>query len=212
MFYRVEGHGSDYSKYQSPFSLVSLSDGNYTITYFSVDRLNNTEAIKSISASVDNTTPVTTCSPPAGTYSQFIAVSLSATDTGSGANGTFYKIGQGTWIKYTGEFNITSPGQHNISFYSMDHLGNTEQAQSVEYTISAEWDPWILVVVVLSVVVLIMVAVVLAARGRARSSAKTTAQSSKTTALRACPTCGHVTTYVAQYKRWYCSRCRRFVD
>jgi hypothetical protein len=212
MFYRVEGHGSDYSKYQSPFSLVSLSDGNYTITYFSVDRLNNTEAIKSISASVDNTTPVTTCSPPAGTYSQFIAVSLSATDTGSGANGTFYKIGQGTWIKYTGEFNITSPGQHNISFYSMDHLGNTEQAQSVEYTISAEWDPWILVVVVLSVVVLIMVAVVLAVRGRARSSAKTTARSPKTTAFRACPTCGHVTTYVAQCKRWYCSRCRRFVD
>jgi len=213
MFYRVEGQGSDYLRYQSPFSLVSLSDGNYTITYFSVDRLNNTEATKSMFVFVDSTAPVTTCSPREGDYSQSMTVSLSVTDVGSGANETFYKIGQGTWIRYTGEFNITSSGQYNISFYSVDQLGNAEQPWSLKYVISAPWNPGLLLAAVLAIVLLITVpALVLSVKRKPRPSAKTTLYGSKGPAIKACPTCGHVLSYAEQYKRWYCSRCRKFVD
>ncbi|MEW6558248.1 MAG: Ig-like domain-containing protein [Elusimicrobiota bacterium] len=44
--------------YTLPFTLHELPDGNYTVQYYSVDRLNNTEKVKTITAVIDNTAPV----------------------------------------------------------------------------------------------------------------------------------------------------------
>ena len=215
--YRIRStiYDSGWLTYQDPFNLTSLNDGNYTVSYFSMDNLNNTETIESKAITIDNTAPTTTCSPIEGNYSRTIAVTLSATDgqIGSGVNETFYKIDQENWTRYTGGFNLTSPGQYNMSFYSVDKLGNAEQPRSLKYMISVPWNPGILLAAVLAIVLLITVpALALSKKRKPRPSAKTTLYGSKGLAIKACPTCGHALSYAEQYKRWYCSRCRKFAD
>jgi len=54
--YRIPG--ANYVDYTQPFNLTGLADGDYTITYYSIDNVENIEPIKSITLTLDNTPPV----------------------------------------------------------------------------------------------------------------------------------------------------------
>jgi hypothetical protein len=87
----------------------------------------------------DTVPPVTTCELDGqmngNTYVSNVTVTLTATDNGSGVDYTKYKLDLGTWTTYAGSFIVTDDGGHTLSFYSVDHAGNTEATQNVTFTI-----------------------------------------------------------------------------
>ena len=66
-----------------------------------------------------------------GWYTSDLKVKLVVNETVSGVNATFYRIDEGNWTLYEGQFNITGEGIHLLEFYSDDNAGNVEEVQSV---------------------------------------------------------------------------------
>jgi hypothetical protein len=87
----------------------------------------------------DTTPPVTTATlegnMSGGVYTSNVMVTLTAIDSGSGVNYTMYKIDNGVWTTYTAPFIVTGNGNHTVSFYSVDNVGNIETEKSVSFTI-----------------------------------------------------------------------------
>ena len=74
------------------------------------------------------TVALTISNPNSGLNPTYITsgtmLNLTADDYGdSGVAGIWYNIDGGSWINYTGSFNIIGAGGHNISYYAMDNLG-----------------------------------------------------------------------------------------
>jgi hypothetical protein len=135
--YNIDGAG--WIIYSGSF-YVTGSDGSHTISYRSIDNLNNVEPTQSDVVLLDNTPPITTMTIGDPTYTNLYGdvyvtshtdLSLSATDTGSGVDYTHYRINEGGWNTYSTAFQLTGPdGPYQVDFYSVDHLGNTEVTQS----------------------------------------------------------------------------------
>ncbi len=132
--YQVDGGG--WLAYSSGFTLTG-ADGPRTIEYRSSDLLGNGEAVKNFTVILDDTPPATTFEPATGPYSLDTVFTLTAADGGSGVNVTRYRIDGGAWTTYSGSFTLTE-GTHNVSFYSIDMLDNTEAERWREVTISGE--------------------------------------------------------------------------
>ena len=63
--------------------------------------------------------------PRAPAYKATQAVTLTATDAGSGVKATYYKIDAGAFAAAT-SFTVTGDGLHTFSYYSVDNANNTE--------------------------------------------------------------------------------------
>jgi type II secretory pathway pseudopilin PulG len=87
----------------------------------------------------DVTPPVTTATlegeQSGDVYTTDVTVTLTATDSGSGVNSTWYKIDAGSWTLYTAPFVVNGNGEHTVTFYSTDLAGNIETEKSVTFTI-----------------------------------------------------------------------------
>ena len=113
------------------------SSGNYTVILIVRDddgAINLTQKI----ISFETNPPVTECnfvpSHPDGEngwYVSDVTIFLNATDE-TGVNITYYRIDNGSWKEYTGEFNIAQEGIHVVSFYSVDYLKNVEEIKQIE--------------------------------------------------------------------------------
>jgi len=92
----------------------------------------------------DITPPVTTCSlsgeQEGDVYVSDVTVTLTATDD-SGVDYTKYKLDNGVWTTYTAPFIVSSNGNHTVSFYSADNVGNTETEKTCSFTIQKEVPP-----------------------------------------------------------------------
>ena len=89
---------------------------------------------------VDNTAPVTTVNPAAGTYNALIEVRLACDDGigDSGCNATYYSFESSTspnWNLYTQPLSISS--NSTLRYYSVDNAGNTEVEKNASYVISS---------------------------------------------------------------------------
>lgn len=110
----------------------------YTIKYYSVDHVGNAEEAKSIQIAIDKTKPVTKLSIDTDLYNQIISprskIVLEANDENSKIQKTVFSINGGTFYNYTKPIVISglSEGEHTISYYSIDHVNNTEATS--EYT------------------------------------------------------------------------------
>ena len=110
----------------------------YTIKYYSVDHVGNAEEAKSIQIAIDKTKPVTKLSIDTDLYNQIISprskIVLEANDENSKIQKTVFSINGGTLYNYTRPIVISglSEGEHTISYYSIDHVNNTEATS--EYT------------------------------------------------------------------------------
>jgi hypothetical protein len=89
----------------------------------------------------DTTPPVTTCTlageMQGSVYVSDVTVTLTAID-GSGVDYTKYKLDNGAWTMYTVPFVVSTNGNHTISFYSVDTVGNTEMEKTCSFTIQKE--------------------------------------------------------------------------
>ncbi|MEM3828526.1 MAG: CARDB domain-containing protein [Conexivisphaerales archaeon] len=149
-FYRIYNSTYDTSwlEYIAPFYLIGLADGEYSIDFYSVDNIGNTELTNTVTVILDNTQPATTLTigEPKYTLDTVYVTpdtpfTLEATDAGSGVFTTAYRIFNSDydsgWRTYTGPFNLAGliDGVYTIEFNSTDNLGNTETTNSVQITL-----------------------------------------------------------------------------
>ena len=133
-FYTVDGGAQ-----QTYSGTVTVStQGDHTVTYWSVDTAGNTEAAAAIHIKLDNVTPMTTLttSPagPDGTNNWFertsVTFTLAAIDATSGAATTLYTIDGGGQQTYSGTVTVSTQGDHTVTYWSVDTAGNTETANT----------------------------------------------------------------------------------
>ncbi|MEM4263171.1 MAG: hypothetical protein QXY98_05495 [Thermoplasmata archaeon] len=92
---------------------------------------------------LDSTAPTTSIASKVGTlgnnswYRSEVTVTLNASDATSGVNTTKYRIGVGAWQTYSGSFTVGTEGINNISFYSVDNVGNAESLSSISIKIDS---------------------------------------------------------------------------
>jgi flagellar hook assembly protein FlgD/cell division septation protein DedD len=143
--------GINWLPYTQPFKLSVT--GDQQILYYSQDATGNTEACQMTGIlRFDNDPPATTLTTvgsglvtgPQGQYYSTSAVmyTLQATDAGSQVDNIEYQIcPSGTtttgWNEFSGTDKIilTHEGLNSIRYYSLDHVGNSEAAQSYSVVI-----------------------------------------------------------------------------
>jgi hypothetical protein len=81
----------------------------------------------------DTTPPVTTAT---FTGTNPVTVTITATDTQSGVNHTYYNLDSAGYVEYTAPFQVTVPGNHTIFVYSTDKAGNSETPHSYTFTVA----------------------------------------------------------------------------
>ena len=105
--------------------------GLYTVYYRSTDAAGVVEAEHQCTVMLDATRPVTTDDAPSGPQATSVTVHLSATDTFSGVDQTWYQVDGGQWLEGTSVL-IPAPadhsndGVHTINYFSVDKAGNSE--------------------------------------------------------------------------------------
>ncbi len=110
--------------------------GEYNVT-LTVKDDDGDVAMARIMLYFETSPPVTTfvASPPSpdgenGWYVSAVTINLSAEDE-TGVNKTFYRVDNGSWAEYNGNFILSKEGKHIIYFYSVDYLKNVEEVKNV---------------------------------------------------------------------------------
>ncbi len=118
-------------------SIELLSDGVYTIRYFSADTLGNAEPVKTAATQIriDTNAPVTTDNSASfGSWTnQNVTVTLTPVDAGSGAATTYYTTNGSTPTTSSAQGTsvvLSATGTSTIKYFSRDALGNTEPVKT----------------------------------------------------------------------------------
>ena len=123
-------------------SFTVSGDGLHSFSYYSVDNVNNTEPIHvSNTFRIDTAPPVTTNSAVNGSnYTGAQTFTLTATDSGSGVAGTWFKLDSGAFTSGTSvavAAPVSGSASHTISWYSIDAATNIEATKSVTFIVQA---------------------------------------------------------------------------
>ena len=126
--------------YTGPISISA--QGTDTLTYWSVDRANNVETSKTATFRLDTIPPTTTVhespSPDSAGWNQgSVVVTLTAADTGSGVDKTYYRLGSSEATIYSAPISVTASGTTTLEYWTQDKLGNVESAEMVAIKIDA---------------------------------------------------------------------------
>ena len=110
-------------------------DGIYTVTLNVTDDFGASDTDTCV-VTTDTHPPVTTANITGSTgsngwYIGNVTVKLQASDSLSGVDSTYYKLDNGSWIKYSSQFVISSEGIHSLEYYSKDKAGNNESVKNV---------------------------------------------------------------------------------
>ncbi|WP_372516756.1 OmpL47-type beta-barrel domain-containing protein [Paenibacillus silviterrae] len=92
-----------------------------------------------ITMSTDDSAPITmaTLEPvgESGWYTSEVAVTLDATDEGTGVSRTEYRLNGGEWRSYEGAVTLASEGRNVLEYRSSDRAGNTEEIRTASVPI-----------------------------------------------------------------------------
>src|SRR4029450_13859292 len=124
--------GGPVQTFANPFTVSG--EGNHVVSYGSVDSVGNSETHRSLTIKIDSSAPITQLAKTGtagndGWYRGSVQVSLSATDTRSGVAASYYTVDGGAAQMYTGAFTVSGSAEHQINFWSVDKVGNTESQQ-----------------------------------------------------------------------------------
>lgn len=132
--------GGEWKTYTGPIFLTG-DDGPRKVAYYGIDHLGNPEPKKVAPFLLDNHSPKTVLDigdpmykDPRGTWvTSATRLSLRRTQESSyGRTQTFYRIDGGNWRIYSTPFTLAmQDGTHEISFYSRNASGVTEDIQTV---------------------------------------------------------------------------------
>ena len=125
--------GGTYDVYFGPFTLSSYQEGLHVIACRSTDNVLNIEADKTLSVTMDKSSPVATISASdplipgvVNAVSPNTVFSLTSTDSLSGMKSILFDIDGRGWSSYSSPFSLTGAGQHIIGYKAIDNVGNEE--------------------------------------------------------------------------------------
>ncbi|WP_458411861.1 OmpL47-type beta-barrel domain-containing protein [Schinkia sp. CFF1] len=128
-YYSING-----SQYMEGTSFLIEKEGVNEVSFYSIDQAGNVENTQTVTVKVDNVSPVTTSNAPETWSKENVLVNLTAKDELSGVSKTFYSINGLEYVEGT-SLTVENEGINKLSFYSVDHAGNIETAQTVEVKI-----------------------------------------------------------------------------
>ncbi len=99
------------------------TEGNNSLSYFSVDTKGNVEPSNNESVLIDLTPPTTYANVSAGWYDFNASIQLLSSDNLSGVNTSSYRVNNGSWINSSTAI-ITSDGNNTLYFRSIDNANN----------------------------------------------------------------------------------------
>ena len=138
-FYQVDSGPTQ--NYSGPFTVAG--DGNHQIVYWSVDLAGHTEAQHFFTLKVDGVAPSTAISST-GTNgwnlwrTSAVQVTLWPSDSRSGVAATYYTVDGGPTQTYSGPFMVDGSAVHQVNYWSVDNVGNTEVQKSEDVKIDKE--------------------------------------------------------------------------
>ena len=117
--------------------------GTHSITYWAIDNIGNTEMQNIQQIKIDLTTPTTTAilsgthlqSDPSW-YVGIATVTLSASESSSGVDKTYYSLNGINYNVYTAPLQVSAPGTTLVYFYSTDHAGDVETVKTIQVKIA----------------------------------------------------------------------------
>ncbi len=141
-YYSIDGGKKQiYNRKNVPVSM--LKNGDHTLTYYSIDNVNNIEQEKTFNFYLDKLAPILTSDVLGDRYivndriyfSGRTKLKLTAVDNKSGIDKTMYSIDGSEFKEYTEPFYLPSiAGIHIIRYYAIDKMNNnTSGTRSVKY-------------------------------------------------------------------------------
>jgi len=123
-----------------PFNCSAVGgDGVYDFYTVAVDWASNREVetvVPQASCTVDTVAPVTNLTVLDGHIAgdwqnTTVTVELTAQDSVSGVEGTYYKIGNDSWLDYDEPVTVSEEGEFAFSYFSEDRAGNLESVTTI---------------------------------------------------------------------------------
>ncbi|MEW8970568.1 MAG: fibronectin type III domain-containing protein, partial [Mesobacillus sp.] len=119
------------------YTLTNLSYANhlYYVTSYS-NSFGESDPSETVLAKliIDEEAPVTTSDVSSDWANEDVQVTLSATDNETGVSATYYSVNGSDYVEGT-TFTVEGEGVHQVSFYSIDKVGNKEEVQTSEVKI-----------------------------------------------------------------------------
>ena len=128
-YYSING-----SDFKEGASFTIDEEGTNEITYYSVDVAGNKEEVKTAEVSIDKTAPITIADANENWANDDVTVKLSAADKLSGVDKTYYSI-NGSEYKEGTSFTVEHEGIIEITYYSVDAVGNKEEVKTAKVRI-----------------------------------------------------------------------------
>ncbi len=121
------------SVYSAPLSLSATT----TLKFFSKDAVGNDSAVRTETYTLDAQSPTTSASPPGGSVSDTVNVTLACDDAGgSGCDGTWYTVDGSTPTTSSTRYDssaISISATTTLKFFSVDKVGNVEPVRTETY-------------------------------------------------------------------------------
>jgi hypothetical protein len=127
---------SEFRPYSQPFTFDK--DGEFTVRFYAIDNVGNREDEGERIIVIDTTPPTTTLTINGAHHDEVLASSsrleLNAIDSLS-IRHTLYSINSGKDTPYNKPITLSnlSEGEHSISWFSVDDVGNTEETQTYTF-------------------------------------------------------------------------------
>ncbi len=130
-FYRIDN--GKFILYKGSISMLNIKNGSHILEYYSLDKVNNKEAIQKFEFFLDKEAPITTYEVlgdrfdiDGKTYfSGRTKFKIIAVDNKSGIEAIKYSIDNNKFTTYTAPFYLpSSPGFHEVTYFSLDKIGN----------------------------------------------------------------------------------------